>query len=150
MTRVVSRNDADCLSLLGSPCFFRVPVGDATCERSQMAAANDPDSFEVGTEEPRGDAELIIATRAGDTAAYGELYERHRVAATRLARILARDSAEADDLVSETFAKVLASLRDGRGPDLAFRAYLLTTLRHTFYDRVRRDKKVEFTDDMSK
>lgn len=96
-----------------------------------------------------GDAELIIATRGGDTTAYGELYARHIAAATRLARILARDGAEADDLVSETFAKMLTTLRSGRGPDLAFRAYLLTMLRNTFYDRVKRDRRVEYTDDLS-
>ncbi|MEV0650350.1 sigma-70 family RNA polymerase sigma factor [Phytomonospora sp. NPDC050363] len=96
------------------------------------------------------DADLITATRGGDTTAYGELYARHVGAANRLARILARDGAEADDLVSETFAKVLTTMRNGRGPDLAFRAYLLTTLRHTFYDRTKRDKKIEFTDDMTR
>lgn len=96
------------------------------------------------------DADLITATRGGDTTAYGELYARHVGAANRLARILARDGAEADDLVSETFAKVLTTMRNGRGPDLAFRAYLLTTLRHTFYDRTRRDKKIEYTDDMTR
>src|ERR1043165_5507576 len=72
------------------------------------------------------DADLITATRGGDTTACGELYARHVGAANRLARILARDGAEADDLVSETFAKVLTTMRNGRGPDLPFRAYLLT------------------------
>lgn len=105
---------------------------------------------DVDPAEVHSDADLIAATRDGDTAAYGELYERHVHAAQRLARILAKDAAEADDLVSETFARLLAALRGGRGPDLAFRAYLLTTLRNTFYDRTRRDRKVEFTDDMTK
>jgi|GEM_PF-1014648 len=114
-------------------------------EQSPSDHQTDADSTEV-----HSDADLIAATRDGDTAAYGELYERHVDAARRLARVLAKDSAEADDLVSETFARLLAALRGGRGPDLAFRAYLLTTLRNTFYDRTRRDRKVEFTDDMSK
>ncbi|ADD40515.1 sigma-70 family RNA polymerase sigma factor [Stackebrandtia nassauensis] len=107
-------------------------------------------SGDTGPVEQPSDAELIAATRSGDTTAYGQLYERHVHAARKLGRILARDAAEADDLTSETFAKVLATLRAGRGPDLAFRAYLLTTLRNTFYDRTRRDKKVEFTDDMTR
>ena len=96
----------------------------------------------------RNDADLIAATRRGDTTAYGVLYERHVHSAQRLASILASDRSEADDLVSETFAKVLSALGQGKGPDLAFRAYLLTTLRNTFYQRTRRDKKVQFTDDM--
>ncbi|MBC6448431.1 sigma-70 family RNA polymerase sigma factor [Actinokineospora xionganensis] len=95
------------------------------------------------------DAELIDSVRAGTVSAYGPLYERHVGAARNLARQLARSSAEADDLVSEAFAKVLDTLRQGRGPDSAFRAYLLTALRHTAYDKTRRDKKVELSDDVS-
>ena len=108
----------------------------------------DASSNDITADTP-GDAALIVATRNGDTTAFGLLYERHVGAARRLARVLARDRAEAEDLVSETFAKLLAALRDGKGPQLAFRAYLLTTLRNTFFDRTRRDRRVEFTDDMS-
>ncbi|ANZ37841.1 hypothetical protein BBK82_19010 [Lentzea guizhouensis] len=95
------------------------------------------------------DAELIESVRAGAVDAYGQLYERHVSAAYNLARQLARSQAEADDLVSEAFAKVLDTLRAGRGPDSAFRAYLLTALRHTAYDKTRRDKKVDLTEDMT-
>ncbi len=95
------------------------------------------------------DAELIESVRAGTTSAYGPLYERHVAAARNLARQLTRSPAEADDLVSEAFAKVLGTLKQGRGPDSAFRAYLLTALRHTAYDKTRRDRKVELSDDVS-
>jgi RNA polymerase sigma factor (sigma-70 family) len=94
------------------------------------------------------DAKLIESVRGGAIKAYGELYERHVTAAYNLARQLARSSAEADDLVSDAFTKVLDTLRAGRGPDSAFRAYLLTTLRHTAYDKTRRDRKVELSDDV--
>ncbi|WP_112264749.1 sigma-70 family RNA polymerase sigma factor [Lentzea terrae] len=95
------------------------------------------------------DAELIESVRGGTIDAYGQLYERHVSAAYNLARQLARSQAEADDLVAEAFAKVLDTLRAGRGPDSAFRAYLLTALRHTAYDKTRRDKKVDLTEDMT-
>ena len=95
------------------------------------------------------DAELIEAVRKGTVSAYGALYERHRASAYNLARQLARSQAESDDLVSEAFAKVLDTLRAGRGPDSAFRAYLLTALRHTAYDKTRRDRKVELSDDVA-
>jgi RNA polymerase sigma factor (sigma-70 family) len=95
------------------------------------------------------DAELIDSVRAGDIDAYGQLYERHVSAAHNLARQLARSSAEADDLVSDAFAKVLDTLRAGRGPDSSFRAYLLTALRHTAYDKTRRDRKLELADDVA-
>jgi RNA polymerase sigma factor (sigma-70 family) len=96
------------------------------------------------------DSDLLAAVRAGDTAAYGTLYERHSAATRRLAHALTRDPADADDLVAETFAKVFASLRAGRGPMVAFRAYLHTTLRHVCYHRARRDRRLEFTDDLTR
>lgn len=95
------------------------------------------------------DAELIAEVRSGDSAAYGALYQRHVTSAYHLAYQLSRSRAEADDLVSEAFAKVLETLRAGRGPDSAFRAYLLTTLRHTAYDRTRSDRRVELSGDVS-
>jgi len=97
-----------------------------------------------------GDAELIEAVRSGDLDAYGLLYRRHAGAAATFARHLTGSWAEADDLVAEAFAKVLDMLRTGGGPHAAFRAYLLTTLRNTLYDRIRRDKKLEWSDDMSR
>ncbi|QQQ73548.1 sigma-70 family RNA polymerase sigma factor [Saccharothrix sp. 6-C] len=97
---------------------------------------------------PPSDAELIDAVRGGEIQAYGQLFERHVRAARNLARHLARSSAEADDLVSDAFAKVLDTLRAGGGPDSAFRAYLLTALRHTAYDKARRDKKLKLADDV--
>jgi RNA polymerase sigma factor (sigma-70 family) len=96
------------------------------------------------------DTDLLAAVRAGDTDAYGTLYERHSAAARQLAHRLARNPADADDLVSETFAKVFATLRAGRGPLVAFRAYLHTTLRHVCYHRARRDRRLEFTDDLTR
>ncbi len=92
------------------------------------------------------DAELIRAVRAGDTSAYAVLFQRHVQAATRLARQLLT-TGEADDLVSEAFLKVLAVLQDGRGPDEAFRAYLLTSVRRLHLDRVRATARTRPTDD---
>ncbi|HEY8472894.1 MAG TPA: sigma-70 family RNA polymerase sigma factor [Natronosporangium sp.] len=108
----------------------------------------------VGRHRPDGDApadtELMAAVRAGDSGAFEVLYDRHVDAARRLARALVRDPADADDLVAEAFAKVLAALRLGRGPTVAFRAYLLTAVRHASYDRSRRDRRIEFTDDLAR
>jgi hypothetical protein len=42
---------------------------------------------------------------------------------------------------------VLNTLRAGRGPDWAFRAYLPTALHHVAYDKTRRDRKTELADD---
>ena len=95
------------------------------------------------------DPELITRVRTGDREAFGELYKRHSGAATTLSRQFARSATESDDLVSESFARVLDNLLAGKGPDTAFRAYLFTTIRNTAYDRTRKDKRLQFTDDMT-
>ncbi|MCD0452687.1 sigma-70 family RNA polymerase sigma factor [Actinocorallia sp. API 0066] len=92
------------------------------------------------------DAELIDQIRQGDTAGYGVLYERHKEAALRLARRLVEGEAEADDVVADTFTKVLDLLRRGGGPSDAFRPYLLTSLRRTVIDRYRRRARETSTD----
>ena len=103
----------------------------------------------LSTTDQPSDAELITAVRAGNVEAYDLLYRRHLGAARNLARQLTRSPAELDDLVAEAFAKMLDTLRGGGGPDTAFRAYLLTTLRHCLYDKTRRDRRLEYSDDLS-
>ena len=103
----------------------------------------------AGQDQGPSDTELITLVRRGELAAYGTLFERHAGAAYNLARQLTRSSMEADDLVAEAFTKVLDTLRGGKGPDSAFRAYLLTALRHTAYDKTRRDRKLDLTEDMA-
>ena len=95
-----------------------------------------------------GDAELISAVRGGDSDAYGELFARHVDAARRLARQLTTP-ADADDLVSDAFTKVLTVLQRGGGPDLAFRAYLLTAVRRLHVDKIRAGSRLRPVDDMT-
>jgi len=92
------------------------------------------------------DAELITAVREGDNAAYGTLFDRHRAAAERLARQLVRGP-DADDLVAESFTRVLVTLQQGKGPDESFRAYLLTAMRRFHIDRIRAGARVRSTGD---
>lgn len=102
------------------------------------------------TEAPApSDPELIASVRGGYADAYRWLYQRHVTAAAKLARQLAGSVQEAEDLVAEAFARVLTALRAGRGPDAAFRAYLLTALRHVAYDKTRRDRRVSPTADVT-
>lgn len=78
----------------------------------------------------KSDAELIADVRAGDSASYGVLYERHLLAAKRAAACLVRTPAEREDLVADAFTRVLRALREGGGPNEGFRAYLLVTMRN--------------------
>ncbi|HCT80017.1 MAG TPA: hypothetical protein DGT23_26320 [Micromonosporaceae bacterium] len=107
--------------------------------------SGDPDA-------PRGepaDAELIADVRSGDALAFDVLYRRHVEAAQRMARALARNRADADDLVAESFARMLSVLRAGGGPDIAFRPYLLTTMRNLFYEGTKHERRLQVTDDIS-
>ena len=92
------------------------------------------------------DAQLLSRSRAGDTGAYAQLYERHVGTALHVARQLSDDDAE--DVVSDAFIRVYTILREGRGPDVAFRPYLLRTVRNTAIDRHRRTRRVTPRDDL--
>ncbi len=96
----------------------------------------------------QSDAELILSTRAGDSDAYGQLYRRHVDSALAAATALARSRSEADDIVAEAFSRVLGVLQRGSGPDVSFRPYLLTAVRNAFYDRARKARREEPTDEI--
>ncbi|WP_199537495.1 sigma factor, partial [Spongiactinospora gelatinilytica] len=102
----------------------------------------------MSAESRQSDAELLESVRTGKAAAFGVLYQRHVSAARCLAKQLVSSPAEADDVVAETFAKILDLVRRGGGPEIALRPYLLTALRRTVYDRSRGQNKRVPTDDM--
>ncbi len=79
------------------------------------------------------DAILLNLVRTGEAEAYEVLRQRHEQAARRLARCLVPPE-EVDDLVAETFARVLNTTLRGDGPTDAFRPYLLTALRRVSYE----------------
>lgn len=95
------------------------------------------------------DAHLLGLARDGHDDAYAELFQRYRPVALRLARRLS-SYGDAEDTVSEAFAQVLAQLRQGNGPDRAFRAYVLTSVRHEASRRGRLRQRVQPTDDLAK
>ncbi|WP_405577715.1 sigma-70 family RNA polymerase sigma factor [Streptomyces sp. NBC_01092] len=89
---------------------------------------------------PASDAELTRAIRASgrhsDSAAdaFEELYRRHHTAVLAYARTCCRDGHTAEDLASEAFARTLQAVQAGRGPEYAWRPYLLSVVRRTAAD----------------
>ncbi|MEV4669468.1 sigma-70 family RNA polymerase sigma factor [Microbacterium sp. LWO12-1.2] len=80
--------------------------------------------------DPRSDAELLSALRAGDRGSYEALWRRHADAARRYAYRLF--PARADDLVSESFLAIYQQVTTtDKGPQFAFRSYLKTVIRNT-------------------
>ncbi|MFI6484820.1 sigma-70 family RNA polymerase sigma factor [Nonomuraea sp. NPDC050663] len=83
--------------------------------------------------------------RTGNAAAYGELYQRHVAAARALARQMVKGDAEVEDVVAESFTKILDLVGRGGGPEAGFRPYLLTVVRRTVYDRSRVESRAVTT-----
>jgi RNA polymerase sigma factor (sigma-70 family) len=87
------------------------------------------------------DRELLEAVRAGDTAAYGSLFERHKDAALRVARRNTPDRHVAEDAVNEAFASVLATIQHGSGPVGVFAPYLISSVTRAVYRMNRRSMR---------
>ncbi len=96
--------------------------------------------------ESASDAELIRLVRAGDSQAYEQLFLRHREVAIRYARRIA-DSERAEDLCAEAFTKIFDLLQRGKGPEVAFRAYLLTTVRTSHLNAIRAGSREDLVAD---
>jgi RNA polymerase sigma factor (sigma-70 family) len=94
------------------------------------------------------DAELIERARSGDQRAFGELWRRHYRSAARVARQFT-SSIDADDLVSEAYARIYQRVLAGGGPTGAFRPYLYTTIRNlaSSWGAAERDVQVEIIED---
>lgn len=97
--------------------------------------------MEPAPDEP--DSVLLAALRAGDAEAAGRLFRRHAEPLWRTAGAWARQPAERDDLVAETFARVLAVVRAGGGPHGDLRPYLVVTMRNLVAGWSRQRSRVE-------
>jgi len=87
----------------------------------------------------RADTDLVSLTRSGDTRAFAELWNRHHAAGRSFARTLCRY--DADDVVSESFARIFRTIRSGGGPQSGFRPYLFTSIRNLVAEWARRDRE---------
>jgi RNA polymerase sigma factor (sigma-70 family) len=87
------------------------------------------------------DEDLIDHVRHSQIGAFTALYERHVATATAYARSLTRCAADADDLVSEAFTRLLELLQQDRGPTTDFRPYLLRVVRNLANDGYRHERR---------
>ncbi len=91
------------------------------------------------------EADLLVRARSGDTAALEQLYRAHHSAVLAVARRHVGTNL-AEDLVAEAFTRTFALLAAGRGPQVAFRAYLISAVRNLYAGVVRKDNRVVVTD----
>ncbi|MDT0341502.1 RNA polymerase sigma factor [Streptomyces litchfieldiae] len=101
-------------------------MADHREDRGSEAGATDTGA---GAAVPPPDADLLTRVRAGDDAAFGELYRRHARSVRQHARGNGLDSHTAEDVTEEAFVRTLEALRHGGGPRSSARGYLLVTVR---------------------
>ena len=96
---------------------------------------------EAGTRTP-SDVQLVASVRAGDDAAFEELYRRyhHRIRAFVHGRL--RDSGRAEDVAQEAFLSALRRMR-ATDSDIAFKPWLFEIARNAAIDVYRRDSRTE-------
>lgn len=93
------------------------------------------------------DRALLARLRAGEDAAFGELFARHSAAVRRLAFGLASDRSEVEDLTAEAFFRVLQAIRRGAGPVDNVRGYLLIVARRVAWEWRTRRRDVPVSDE---
>lgn len=98
----------------------------------------------LGADEDRA---LLARLRAGEDAAFGELFTRHCDAVRRMALGVAQDRAEAEDLTAEAFFRVLQAIRRGSGPVDNVRGYLLIVVRRVAWEWNGRRRDVPVSDE---
>lgn len=86
------------------------------------------------------DRELLRLAYQLNTQALAEIYDAHSPGIFRYAVRLLGDTTLAEDCVAETFARLLKSLQERRGPRDNLRAYLYRIAHNLIVDRYRRDE----------
>lgn len=97
----------------------------------------------------QADSDLVELVRAGNTQAFGVLWQRHAGPGKAVARGFSA-SQDPDDLVAEAFTKIFQSIQAGKGPTMAFRAYLFTTIRNVSasWGRTSKEDSTDEFDDL--
>jgi RNA polymerase sigma-70 factor (ECF subfamily) len=100
----------------------------------------------VVTPAEQDDAALAVRASKGESAAFGQLYDRHVDAIYRYVYYRVRDDAEAEDLTSDVFMRALRAMPRYE-PRQAFLAWLYRIARNAVIDRARRgNRQVSFED----
>lgn len=86
--------------------------------------------------------DLIERSRNGDAAAFEQLVIAHQGLALRVAHVVVRDHAEAEDVTQDAFVKAYGALTRFK-PGAPFRPWLLKIVRNEALNRVRGSKRRE-------
>ncbi|NLG95931.1 MAG: sigma-70 family RNA polymerase sigma factor [Chloroflexi bacterium] len=81
---------------------------------------------------------IIERARQGDTEAYGELYECHRLGIFRYLYYRTGDTQVADDLTSEVFLRMIQALPGFEQREVGFQAWLFQIAQNILNDHYRK------------
>lgn len=84
--------------------------------------------------------DVIERARAGDRAAFAELYDAHADAVYRYVLYRVREPSDAEDVTSEVFTRAFANIHRYRWQGKSFLAWLYTIARNAVTDRRRRTR----------
>jgi RNA polymerase sigma factor (sigma-70 family) len=91
------------------------------------------------------DQQCVTRAQRGEGRAFSELVARYQDRVYRFLLRLVRSPDDARDLTQDTFMRAYQSLDRWR-PDALFRTWLFRIARNIAFDRLRRDKLVEFVE----
>lgn len=112
------------------------------------ALAQEADRAAVGGGRLDADAALVAAAKAGDAAAFGELYERHRDEIYRFCLARTGSVPDAEDLTSDVFVKALRSLGRYEQRGTPFVAFLYRIARNAAIDRARSRRRTPAAEEL--
>lgn len=91
------------------------------------------------------DQECVLRAQRGEGRAFSELVTRYQDRVYRFLLRLTRSQDDALDLTQDTFMRAYQGIDRWR-PDALFRTWLFRIARNVAFDRLRRDKRVEFVE----
>jgi RNA polymerase sigma factor (sigma-70 family) len=106
-----------------------IPAGPVT---TNVATLDDGDAL----------APTLVAVESGATETFEAIYEANFRAVYRYALLATRRSADAEDVVSDTFARALSAWTSGHGPAGRPLPWLLLICRRILTDRWRRQRLI--------
>lgn len=121
---------------MADTCQFRVPSADFPVPVSGLSPIIPTVTRAERSIAGVSDEELIERARNGDTAAFGELVERHQQAVFRTALAALRSREEAEEAAQDAFVLAFRRLGGFRG-ESSFKTWLLTIAWNRAMDRRR-------------
>jgi RNA polymerase sigma-70 factor, ECF subfamily len=82
----------------------------------------------------QSDDALMIRAQAGDTTAFGLLYDRHAARGLRVARAICRDLGRAEDVVQESFLAIWRSRASYRPGTSSFQSWAMAIVKNRALD----------------